>query len=134
MFDGTDELYKMINNDAAFTTCIRLSKCVCYDDCVLRTNGHHNGKILDIHDLSEILQIPYNTIRKHIRLLMNLGILAYSTTGNKANIIKGNKSTTTTIVVNPDVFMRGCNVNKTVKALFERAGWTGYKYKDITEK
>ena len=57
LFDGTEELHKLLNNDGVFSTAIRLSKFVCYDDCVLRTGGHKNGKILDTKELSDIMNV-----------------------------------------------------------------------------
>lgn len=43
LFDGTDELHRIINNDGIFSTCLRLSKFICYEDCILRKGGHRNG-------------------------------------------------------------------------------------------
>ena len=131
LFDGIGKLRKIINNNGALLTCLSLADYVCYNDCVLRNQGLQNGRILDIHDLSELLDIPYNTLRKQIALLMKLGILAYAVTGNVNN---GHHDTETilakTIVVNPDVYMRGKNVNKTVIALFEKSGWKELKDQD----
>ncbi len=123
LFDGTEELHKLLNNDGVFTTAIRLSKYVCYDDCILRTNGHKNGRILDIHDLSELMDIPFNTLRKHISVLYKNGVLALCKTGSKGNpdLIRD------CIIANPDIFLRGSNVNKTVVAIFKEAGWDNYK-------
>lgn len=131
LFDGTEELHNLLKNDGVFSTAIRLSKYVCYDDCVLRNGGHGNGKVLDIHDLSELMGIPYNTLRKHISVLYKNGVLALCKTGTKGNpgLI------TDCIIANPDVFMRGVNVNKTVIAVFKESGWGGYpKPEDTSEE
>lgn len=123
LFDGTEELHRLLKNDGVFSTAIRLSKYVCYDDCVLRTNGHKNGNVLDVHELSELMKIPYNTLRKHISVLYKNGVLALCKTGTKGNPDLINDC----IIANPDVFMRGSNVNKTVLSIFQEAGWDDYK-------
>lgn len=122
LFDGTEELYKILNNAPAFNTAIRLSKFVCYNDCVLRNGGRKNGKVLNVHDLAEQMSIPYDTLRKHISLLYKNGILALCKTGTKGNpgLISD------CIIANPDVFMRGVDVNESVLTVFRDAGWRGY--------
>ena len=126
LFDGTEELFKLLKSDAAFNIAIRLSKFVCYDDCILRTNGYKNGKILDVHDLAELMNIPYNTLRKHISKLYKNGILALCKTGSKGNP----DSIKNCIIANPDIYMRGVNINKTVIAIFKEAGWSGFNNKE----
>jgi len=123
LFDGTEELHTLLNNDGVFSTAIRLSKYVCYDDCILRTNGHKNGEILNITKLAEVMNMPYSTLSRHITVLKNNGILAICKTGTKGNPSK----THDCIIANPDVFMRGINVNKTVISIFKEAGWDNYK-------
>lgn len=126
LFDGTEELHKLLNNDGVFSTAIRLSKFVCYDDCVLRTGGHKNGKILNTKELSDIMNVPYSTLRRHISVLFKNGVLALCKTGTKGSpdLIHD------CIIANPDVFMRGINVNKTVLSIFKEAGWDNYKSLD----
>ena len=123
LFDGTEELHTLLGSDVIFATAIRLSKFVCYDDCILRTNGRKNGKILSVNDLSKILNIPYSTLRRHISVLYKQGVLALCKTGTKGNP----DAIHDVIIANPDVFMRGVDINKTVVSIFEDAGWNGYK-------
>lgn len=131
LFDGTEELFKLLGNSGVFSTAIRLSKFVCYTDCVLRHNGHGNGKVMDIHDLSDEMKIPYNTLRKHMNVLYSNGILAYCKTGTRGNP----EAISDCILANPDVFMRGIDVNASVLAVFRNAGWEGYENAlDIKEK
>lgn len=134
MFDGTEELHKIIGNDGIFTTCLRLSKFISYDDCVLRYGGHKNGRILDTHDLSELMNIPYNTLRKHLAVLIKLGIIINNKSGNKNNANCKEAKYDNTIVVNPDVYMRGCMVDKTLLAMFSRTGWANNKIKLTNEE
>ena len=130
LFDYTEELHDLLNNDAAFNIAIRLSKFICYDDCILRMGGHKNGKILDVHDISEVLKIPYNTLRKHISVLYKHGILAICKTGTKYNP----DNIKNIIIANPDVYMRGTNINKTVISIFKEAGWNGFKEESKSAK
>ena len=122
--DITDELYDLLgNNNGMFTTTMRLSKFVCYTDCVLRHGGHGHGKVLDVKDLTEELNMPYSTLKKHLNVLYSVGVLAYCKTGTKGNpgLISD------CIIANPDVFMRGANVNSSVVAVFRNSGWSSKK-------
>ncbi len=106
-----------------------LSDYVCYDDCILRFKGNKNGRILDTHELSELMKIPYSTLRRNISSLMKKGILCISKVGNKYNPTEILEA----IVVNPDIYLRGMDINKTVKGLFEKSGWNEYSQKTLRE-
>lgn len=102
-----------------FVTAISLCEFVCYDDCALRKGGKLNGHILSTKDLSEEMNIPYETLRKIISSLIKKGILAISKTGCKDKPSISIK----TIFVNPNIYMKGQDVNLTAIALFEGSNW-----------
>lgn len=57
----------------------------------------------------------------NINNLHKKGVICYFKDGNIENKYVGES-----IIVNPDIYLRGCNVNKTVLACFENSGWKEY--------
>ena len=96
-----------------------LSLNVCYKDCVLRKRGITNGKILDDHDLSELLKTPYNTVRLYMKKSIDYGIVAKVLVGCRED--PGHKITC--YVVNPYIFTRGNRVNLEVLSYFKETKW-----------
>lgn len=112
LYSGISELKKRLT-DREFAVAIALSDFVCYDDCCLREGGHGNGSILTMKDLAEKLDMTYDNIKKILLSLRKKKILGIFLTG------KNDK----TITVNPYIFTRGNNVNKTVITYFENSEW-----------
>jgi len=104
-----------------FTFAISLTELVSYEDCILRTNGHGNGKVLDMKDLSEILDINYSVVRRVVSSLKKKGVIGCHDTGSISKDIdtKLNKVYT----ANPYIYFRGVNVNKTVSNFYKNSGW-----------
>lgn len=96
-----------------------LSLHVCYKDCVLRKRGITNGKILNDHDLSELLKTPYNTVRLYMKKFIDYGIVAKVLVGCRED--PGHKITC--YVVNPYIFTRGNRVNLEVLSYFKETKW-----------
>ena len=98
--------------------CIAMSLCdwVCYEDFLIRHNGNRNGNILSIRELSAEMGVGYDNLRKIINSLISKQVLGVHKTGNKQ-----------AITVNPYIYSRGNNVNKTILDLFEHSEW---KWKD----
>lgn len=95
-----------------------LADFVCYDDCIIRTGGHKNGRKLSIEDLSKLMDIPLSTLKRNLMNLNKKGVINYSKEGSKENGYVGEQ-----IVVNPWIYLRGKNVNATAVGLFERSQW-----------
>lgn len=112
LYSGMSELKKRLT-DREFAVAIALSDFVCYDDCCLREGGHGNGKVLTMKNLSEKLDINYNTLKEIMLSLRKKKILGTFITGTNDK----------TITVNPYVYTRGSNVNKTVITYFENSEW-----------
>ena len=112
LYSGMCELKKRLS-DREFTVAIALSDFVCYDDCCLREGGHGNGKVLTMKDLADKLDIKYNNLKAIILSLRKKKILGIFTTGKNEK----------TITVNPYIYTRGNNVNKTVITYFENSEW-----------
>ena len=118
LYLGVNELRKHLTTNE-FTIAISLADFVCYDDCILRKGGHHNGKILTIKELAEEMEIQYDAFRKTITSLVKKGVIGIHKTGCKDNP----KIMVKAVTVNPYIYSRGNNVNKTILGLFEHANW-----------
>lgn len=102
-----------------FRFAVRLAKHVSYDDCILRTNGHRNGKFLDISDISELLGENYKTTSRIMNGLVKKGVIGKHITG----CIENPNLSVQCYTCNPYIYMRGTKVEKTILALFEKSGW-----------
>ena len=118
LFEGVNDLRKYLNNQGEFSTAMSLADFVCYDDCIIRTGGHKNGRKLSIEDLSKLMDIPLSTLKRNLMNLNKKGVINYSKEGSKENGYVGEQ-----IVVNPWIYLRGKNVNATAVGLFERSQW-----------
>lgn len=112
LYSGMTELKKNLT-DREFAIAIALSDFVCYDDCCLREGGHGNGKILRQKDLAEKFEMNYNTLKEIMLSLRKKKILGTFITGANDK----------TITVNPYIYTRGTNVNKTVITYFKNSKW-----------
>ena len=118
LYLGVNELRKHLT-PGEFTIAISLADFVCYDDCILRKGGHGNGKILTLNELAEEMDVNYDTLRKTIASLTKKGVVGIHKTGckDKPNtLLKA-------ITVNPYIYTKGTNVNKTIAALFSESKW-----------
>lgn len=118
LYLGVNELRKYLTQ-GEFAIAISLADFICYDDCIIRKGGHHNGKILSIKELSAEMEINYDALRKTVTSLIKKGVIGIHKTGCKDNpnvMVKA-------ITVNPYIFTKGNNVNKTILGLFEHTNW-----------
>lgn len=116
--DILEELNKYLTN-AEFNFTIRLARHVSFKDCILRTNGNPNGKILDAKDIASLLNMDDSNVRRLISSLIKKGVLGRHVTGCKSNSSKKIK----TITCNPFIFTRGNKINNTAIALFMDSRW-----------
>lgn len=82
--DVLEELYEYLS-PSEFTFAMRLSHHVSYRDCILRTNGNPNGKILTAKDIAILLKMDDSNVRRLIASLVKKGVLGKHTTGCKDN-------------------------------------------------
>ena len=80
--DILEELNKHLSG-AEFIFTMRLAKHVSYKDCILRTNGNPNGKILDAKDIAALLEMDDSNVRRLISSLVKKGVLGRHVTGCK---------------------------------------------------
>lgn len=113
-----EELSEHLTN-AEFNFTIRLTKHVSFKDCVLRSNGNPNGKVLDAKDLAVLMNMDPSTVRRLISSLIKKGVLGRHITGCKDDPTQNFKA----ITCNPYIFTRGNKVNKTALSLFADSRW-----------
>lgn len=116
--DVLEELNKHLTN-AEFNFVVRLSKHVSFKDCVLRTNGNMNGKVLDAKDIAVLLNMDDSNVRRLISSLVKKGVLGKHTTGCKDDPSRQIKH----ITCNPYIFTRGNKINTTIISLFKDTHW-----------
>ena len=131
LYLGVTKLRKYLT-PGEFAITISLADFICYDDCILRKGGHKNGKVLTMKDLAEEMDLNYDYLRKTFSTLRKKGIISLYEIGNKNNskdmklsdIPKG-------IVVNPHIFTKGTNLNKTILGMFSDSDWDEQQTKEL---
>lgn len=118
LYLGVNKMRKYLT-PGEFTIAISLADFVCYEDCIVREGGHHNGKILTISELAEEMEMNYEALRKILSSLKKKGVIAISETGCRDNP----KILTKCIIVNPYIFTKGININKTLTGIFNNSNW-----------
>lgn len=98
---------------------MKIVKLVSYDDSILRTGGHGNGKVLSLNDIAEITEESYKNCSKLMNALLKQGIVGKHETGcvGAPNII------IKCYTFNPYILNRGKKLDKTVEGLFHNTGW-----------
>lgn len=119
------ELKKQLT-PSEFIFCIMISEFVCYDDCILRYGGHHNGKALRMKDMAELLEMDYQAVRRSVNGLVSKGVLAYYVTGN----LETKEVNAKAIAFNPYIYSRGNKIEKYVLELFKDSGWVEFFEKE----
>lgn len=108
---------------------INISRFVSWEDCIIRESTNGNSHIVSMKELAELLNMNYGVVRRLIASLKKKGIIGKHETGtilpNKDNSVK------IAYTVNPHIFFRGVNVNKSVLAFYEDSGWSDLLDKDI---
>lgn len=116
LFRGSGNGMKKILTNTEVATLVYISDFVTYGDCVLRKNGNANGHALTIKEMSEMLDIPYDTFRKTIYSLKKKQVIGFHSTGDNDN---GTKFLT----VNPYIFCRGDKVSNWIKDFYSNTEW-----------
>lgn len=116
--DILDDLGEWLTT-AEFSFAIRLAKHVSYKDCILRTNGNPNGKILNVQDLAALMKTDPSIVRRYVSSLVKKGVLGKHVTGCRDNPNIQIKA----ITCNPYIFSRGNKLNPTAVSLFANSRW-----------
>jgi hypothetical protein len=105
---------KLTNGEIAFV--IKILPYISYNDGILRDE---EKKIININDLAERMEMTYEGVRKVVASLISKGVLGEHRTGSIDNPKIINKCLT----VNPYIFLKGKQMNKTIIGLFENTEW-----------
>lgn len=112
LYQGAIDVMRTHLSLKEFMIALALANFVCYQDCCLRQGGHGSGKPMTIQSIADALNENYNTIRENIRSLKQKQVLGVFETGDKKFI-----------TVNPWIYTKGTDVNKTVIAYFKDSLW-----------
>lgn len=121
LYTGVSNVLADLLTGTELKVVIKLTNLICYEDYILRKGGHHNGEILDLKQISEILDMNYNTLRGIMRSLYKKGVFGVFKSGEVFT-----EELYNAIVANPDIFGIGRNVMYNTVALFEKTKWKEY--------
>lgn len=111
-----------------FVFAISLAEFVTWEDCVLRASSNGHSHIITAKELSELLDMDYNVVRRLIAALKKKGVIGKHDTGSI--IDNSDIKIKSVYTVNPYVFFKGINANRTVTAFYEHTGWRELMDKD----
>lgn len=115
LYDKTLSILRKKLTPTEFMLAISLAEYVSYKDCIFR----NDGKILDMQDISKLLDIDYSSVRRLIPSLTKKGVIGVC----KVGCIENPKLLTKAIICNPFIYSRGQDIDKTAIGLFENSGW-----------
>lgn len=76
-FRGNGKLFRMLLTPQETALLYFLSDYMCYNDCILRTNGNRKGRILSVEDLAEEYGMKYDAFRKLMTSLRKKQVIDY---------------------------------------------------------
>jgi hypothetical protein len=102
-------------NTTEFAIIMALMPYISYQDCILR----YKNTPMKLTDMSTVLDINYDTLRKTIQQLIGKGVLAQTRTGS----IKKPNTYINCYVINPYIMFKGTDLCKEIAGLFDGSGW-----------
>ena len=76
-FRGNGKLFRMLLTPQEIALLTFLTDYICYNDCILRTNGNKKGNILTVENLADEYGIKYDAFRKLMTTLRKKQIIDY---------------------------------------------------------
>ena len=126
-FRGNGVLFRQLLTAEETQLALFLQDFVCYNDCILRTNGNKQGNPLTLDMLASMYGLKYDTFRKIMSSLKNKEVVAYHKSGSASpekNIMK-------CITLNPYIFCRGMEVDKWISDYFSNSQWANFERQKI---
>lgn len=118
-FRGNGVLFRELLTPQETQLAMFLQDFVCYNDCVLRTNGNKQGNPLSIEDLYKMYGgLQYETFRKQMSSLRKKEVIAYHNAGTA-----GIDNKMRWITLNPYIFCRGTEVDTWIREYFSNSTW-----------
>ena len=76
-FRGNGKLFRMLLTPQEIALLTFLTDYICYNDCILRTNGNKKGNILTVENLADEYGMKYDAFRKLMTTLRKKQIIDY---------------------------------------------------------
>ena len=76
-FRGNGKLFRMLLTPQEIALLTFLTDYICYNDCILRTNGNRKGNILTVENLADEYGMKYDAFRKLMTSLRKKQIIDY---------------------------------------------------------
>ena len=108
-FRGNGKLFRMLLTPQEIALLTFLTDYICYNDCILRTNGNKKGNILTVENLADEYGMNYDAFRKLMTSLRKKQVIDY----HDKNTVETTKGIIDTrcITFNPFVKCRGKKVD-----------------------
>lgn len=121
LFDEVINPLRKYLTPTEFTFAISLARFVSYEDCVLRTGAHGNGKIMNTTDIAKEMRIPVSTVKRIVSALVDKGVLGRHEVGTILDDKNGSSKRQYT--VNPYIYCRGKDIVRWVVNFYDSTGW-----------
>ena len=126
-FRGNGVLFRQLLTAEETQLALFLQDFVCYNDCVLRTNGNKQGNPLTLDMLASMYGLKYDTFRKIMSSLKNKEVVTYHKSGSASP----EKNKMKCITLNPYIFCRGMEVDKWISDYFSNSQWANFERQKI---
>ena len=126
-FRGNGVLFRQLLTAEETQLALFLQDFVCYNDCILRTNGNKQGNPLTLDMLASMYGLKYDTFRKIMSSLKNKEVVAYHKSGSASP----EKNKMKCITLNPYLFCRGMEVDKWISDYFSNSQWANFERQKI---
>jgi len=120
IYDDVIPLLEQYLTNPEFKFVIILSPHVSYEDCVIRETTSRKSRVLTISDIAKIHGYKYDYAKKIMLSLKHKGVIGKHDSGS---ILPGATEVKTVYTVNPYIYFRGNNINKTIFSFYENSGW-----------
>ena len=126
-FRGNGVLFRQLLTAEETQLALFLQDFVCYNDCILITNGNKQGNPLTLDMLVSMYGLKYDTFRKIMSSLKNKEVVAYHKSGSASP----EKNKMKCITLNPYIFCRGMEVDKWISDYFSNSQWANFERQKI---
>ena len=120
-FRGNGKLFRMLLTSQEIALLTFLTDYICYNDCILRTNGNKKGNILTVENLADEYGMNYDAFRKLMTSLRKKQVIDY----HDKNTVETTKGIIDTrcITFNPYIKCRGKKVDNYIIEHYSSTLW-----------
>ena len=130
-FRGNGKLFRMLLTPQEIALLTFLTDYICYNDCILRTNGNKKGNILTVENLADEYGMNYDAFRKLMTSLRKNQVIDY----HDKNTVETTKGIIDTrcITFNPYIKCRGKKVDNYIIEHYSSTLWAEIKRQKTKE-